>query len=126
MNTELSIFRVIAGKESRADEWMRVLASRRADCVATLDREAMHLESVFKHHHEGRMYLAWFSVQGAHHASVESSGHEIDKLHVSFWRECIDATWSAFDMEHVVTFAPSLVDETLLERDEQLRAGRQK
>jgi len=33
MNTEFTIFRVKKGKEKRAKEWMRQLASRRAECV---------------------------------------------------------------------------------------------
>lgn len=113
MNTEFSIFRVIAGKESRAQEWMKLLIDRRADCIETLEREAMFYESVFQKQVDGRLYLAWFSVQGKSGQDVESSTHPIDELHLLFWKECIDTSWKSIDMEHVVSFFPEPVDQAL-------------
>jgi len=117
MNTEFTIFRVKKGKEARAEEWMRQIASRRAECVDTLEREAMYYESVFKSMYEDRMYLAWYSVQGDLHGDVEESEHEIDKLHCAFWDECLDFEWRPIDMKHVVSFAPASVDEEIARVD---------
>jgi len=113
MNTEFTIFRVKKGKEERAEEWMREITSRRAECVDTLEREAMYYESVFKANFADRMYLAWYSVQGELHGDVNESEHEIDKLHCEFWNECLDLDWRPVDMEHVVSFAPKSIDEEI-------------
>ena len=64
----------------------------------------MLYESVFQKQVDGRLYLAWFSVQGKSGLDVDSSTHPIDKLHLQFWEECIDTSWKAIDMEHVVSF----------------------
>ena len=118
MNTEFSIFRVKKGKEERAEEWMRQITARRAECIDTLDREAMYYESVFKSMFEDRMYLAWYSVQGDVHGEVDESEHEIDKLHCAFWNECLDFDWRPVDMEHVVSFAPKSVDNEISKVDQ--------
>ena len=118
MNTEFSIFRVKKGKEERAEEWMRQITARRAECIDTLDREAMYYESVFKSMFEDRMYLAWYSVQGDVHGEVDESEHEIDKLHCAFWNECLDFDWRPVDMEHVVSFAPKSVDNEISKIDQ--------
>ena len=113
MNTEFTIFRVKEGKEKRAEEWMRQITARRAECVKTLEREAMYFESVFKAYFDNRMYLAWYSVQGEIHGDVDESEHEIDRLHCTFWDECLDLEWKPVDMEHVVSFAPPSVDSEI-------------
>jgi Family of unknown function (DUF6176) len=60
--TELVAFPVKVGKE-RAQEWLQILDQRREECLATLDREAMHYECIFRTVIGGITYLAWFSVQ---------------------------------------------------------------
>jgi len=100
MNTEFTIFRVKKGKEGRAEEWMREIANRRAECVDTLE-----------------------------HGKVDESEHEIDKLHCAFWNECLDFDWRPVDMEHVVSFAPKSVDEEIsridrLNQSEKKKAGK--
>ena len=89
--TELMTFAVKPGKEERADEWMRTLVQRRAECVASLDREAMHFESIFKSVRNGRMWLSWLSVQGGCGAHVETSVLAVDAVHMDFWREASTA-----------------------------------
>ena len=119
MNTEFTIFRVKEGKEKRAEEWMRQITGRRAECVETLEREAMYYESVFKSYYENRMYLAWYSVQGNQHGEVDESDYDIDKLHCAFWNECLDFEWKPLDMEHVVSFAPPSVDSEIARIDKE-------
>jgi len=110
MNTEFSIFRVITGKEERATEWMETLVQRRSDCIETLERESMLHESVFKTYYGGRMYLAWFSLQGEGAQSVETSDHDVDKVHLAFWKECIDTDWPEMELDHVVSFYPAIIE----------------
>lgn len=126
MNTEFTVFRVKKGKEDRAEEWMRQISHRRAECVDTLEREAMYYESVFKSYYEDRMYLAWFSVQGGVHGEVDDSEHDIDKLHCTFWKECIDLEWRPLDMEHVVSFAPPSVDGEISRIDSANQQAKEK
>jgi hypothetical protein len=80
--TELMSFPIKPGKESRAREWMDTLRVHHAECVATLDREAMHFESLFRSVADGVTHLSWFSVQGTAGAHVESSPFAIDLLHM--------------------------------------------
>ncbi len=121
MKTEFTIFRVRQGKEARAEEWMQLITDRRDECIATLEREAMYYESVFKTWFDGRLYLAWYSVQGDIHGDVTESDHEIDKLHCAFWDECLELEWKPVDMEHVVSFAPERVRNLIDELDNDKR-----
>jgi hypothetical protein len=97
MNVELSRFRIKPDKLERADEWIRVLNQRVEECVATLEREKMYVEVVFRERYEGQDYLYWFSIQGESGEPLETSPHEIDKVHRTFWEECIDSTYGAVD-----------------------------
>ncbi|MGA0611237.1 DUF6176 family protein [Caldimonas sp. KR1-144] len=104
--TELVTFAIKPGKEARAEEWMRMLVERRDECIATLAREQMHYESIFRLWRDGRLYLTWFSVQGEAGERVEGSPFEVDRLHMAFWRECIDDEVPPTAHEHVVRFVP--------------------
>lgn len=116
ITTELMSFAVKPGKEARAEEWMKLLIARQAECVLTLDREAMHYETIFKCQMGERMVLSWFSVQGDKGAHVRSSPFEIDQLHLQFWEECIDRSVPPLKFEHVVSFVPPAVQATIEQR----------
>ena len=118
--TELVSFPVKAGKERRAEQWMRTLVERQAECVATLDREAMHFESIFRVEVGGRLYLSWFSVQGSTGAHVKSSPFPIDKLHMEFWDECIDSSEPPMEHSHVVNFVPAIIARAIQDREQTL------
>lgn len=66
----------------------------------------MILETIFMTEKDGCLYLSWFSIQGDNADSVDSSEHEIDKLHCAFWDECIDQAFKLVTSKHVITFAP--------------------
>lgn len=91
MKVELTRFRVRPGQSARVDEWMKMLNDRRAECRATLERERMYVEVIFRERTGGEEFLYWFSIQGEEGERVESSPHEIDRDHLEFWGECIDA-----------------------------------
>jgi hypothetical protein len=113
VKTELVSYAVRLGMESEAEVWLRVLQQRRAECVATLDREQMRYESIFKSQHGGRMYLSWFSIQGEGGSPIDSSPFEIDRLHLDYWDRCIDRAVSPIAFEHVVSFAPADVESAV-------------
>ena len=119
--TEFMTFAVKQGAEKRAAEWMALLVQRQVDCVATLDREHMHFESIFKSERDSRTYLSWYSVQGEAGAHVKSSPLEIDRLHMEFWRECIDPDVPPEKFVHLVNFLPAVVQEALEAREVSLR-----
>jgi hypothetical protein len=114
--TELMTLAVKVGLEDKADEWMRLLVERRAECVETLDREKMHYESIFRSVRDGRMYLSWFSVQGSTSEPVRGSPHPIDELHTRYWDPCIDRAALPQKFEHVVSFVPLSVAQAIHER----------
>lgn len=116
--TEFMTFPVRLGKETRADEWMKTLVARQAECVSTLDREAIHFESIFRSEVNGRVYLSWLSVQGSKGSHVSTSPFPIDAVHMEFWRECIDATMEPTKHEHIVNFLPLAVAETIARRED--------
>jgi Family of unknown function (DUF6176) len=120
VTTELMSFAVKPGKEARAEEWMKLLVERQAECVQTLDREAMHYETIFKCRMGDRLVLSWFSVQGRKGAHVRSSPFEVDQLHMQFWDECIDRSVPPLTFEPVVSFVPPAVQAAIEHRDRSL------
>ena len=95
---------------------LQTLVSRQAECVATLDREAMLFESIFKVELAGRLHLALLSVQGDAGAHVKTSPFEIDQLHMAFWAECIDDAMPPVVFTHVVDFVPAAVADAMADR----------
>ena len=61
---ELSRGKVLAGKSAEADRWMQMLSDRHDECVATLDRERMAIEIVFRLREGGEDFLYWVSLYG--------------------------------------------------------------
>lgn len=118
--TEFMTFPVRLGKEERADEWMKTLVARHAECASGLDEEKMHFESIFRSVVDGRVFLSWFSVQGQNPAHVSTSACPIDAVHIAFWRECIDTTIEPQKYEHIVNFVAPVVAETIAQRDGDL------
>lgn len=106
MKTELTTFRVKQGKESLAEEWMILLAERQTECVETLIRENMVYEGIFKRYKNGRLYLTWFSIQKEGGNAVTNSPHEIDKIHLRYWDECIEKERQPESHQFVVGFVP--------------------
>ena len=106
MRVELTRFRIRPGKSGRVDEWLRMLNDRMPETLATLEREQMKIEVIFRELVEGEEYLSWFAVQGEGGESVHTSPHEVDQLHLAFWRECIDASAGAIDALAQVVMVP--------------------
>jgi hypothetical protein len=116
--TTLTTFTVKTGMEVKADEWLRVLIERKAECIETLDRERMHFETIFKSTRDGRMRLSWFDVQSPGGAHVGTSTLAIDKIHMDYWQQCIDREIPPETFEHVVSFVPAELENLIRQRDE--------
>ena len=61
---ELSRAKVLPGASEEADRWMRMLDDRVDECVATLDRERMAVEIVFRLKEDGEDHLFWVAIRG--------------------------------------------------------------
>jgi hypothetical protein len=109
MKVQLTRYRIRPDKLERADEWIRVMNERIKECVETLEREKMFVEVVFRERYQGQDYLYWFTIQHESGAPLETSPHEIDKIHRAFGRECIDLTYGAVDpMPQLVLVPPEI------------------
>jgi Family of unknown function (DUF6176) len=118
--TELETFAVKLGAEHRVDAWMAMLETQRREVVATLDREHMHVESIFRSKRGERTYLTWYSIQGNHGAHVRSSPFEVDRLHLQYWNECIDESIPPERFVHVLDFLPPSVEQAISSRESAL------
>ena len=70
---ELSRAKVKPGQSEEADRWMRMLNDRLDECVATLDREKMAIEIIFRLKENDDDYLFWVSVRGEGGAGLDPS-----------------------------------------------------
>ena len=77
----LSRGRVLPGAGAEADRWMAMLNDRLDECVATLDRERMAIEIVFRLQEDGQDHLYWVSVQGADGGGLDLA-NAIDRDHL--------------------------------------------
>ena len=94
------------------DRWMAMLNDRVDECVATLDRERMALELVFRMTDADGEWLYWVTVRGEGGASVHDSPHAIDRDHVEFGRRCKEPGWE--DADPALFLAPEPVRAALV------------
>lgn len=113
LHVELERFRVIAGKEEKAREWMEFLTTHLEEVKKTLPAEKMYVESIFEETIEGVMYLYWVSYQGMQSDEVVFSDSFIDKKHLEYWNECIDSHYPESILKTNVTMIQNLVMEKM-------------
>jgi hypothetical protein len=106
MRVDMSRFRVVPGKAERVDAWLQMINDRMPETLATLEREAMKFEAIFRERIGADDYLTWVSVQDEKGADVGTSPHEVDRLHLAFWSECIDDTYGRHDAQPQVIMVP--------------------
>lgn len=113
MIIELTRFRVRAGAEERAAEWMEFLRSNPAAFRETLEPEQMYVETILSEVVDGVTYLYWYSVQGEDRRPVSESGHWLDEKHLEFWRECIDPDFAPQELAPQVHMTPERVEASM-------------
>lgn len=106
---ELERFRVLAGKEEKAREWMAFLNEHLEEVEKTLPGEKMYVESIFEETIEGRMYLYWVSYQGMTAEEVMFSNSFVDQKHLEYWKECIDPLYE----EHVLKTTVVMIQDKI-------------
>lgn len=99
------------------DRWMRMLNERLDECLATLHRDRMAVEVVFREHGDDGEWLYWFSIQGSGAPATadevdESSRHPIDRDHIELGRRCKEPGWT--EMEPQLVLLPEPVRRAVL------------
>ena len=83
LSVELRRQRLLPGAEREADEWMAMLNERVEECVATLPREAMALEVVFRSRDGDGEWIYWFQIRGEAGAQDLDLSIPIDRDHLA-------------------------------------------
>lgn len=109
---ELSRAKVLPGASEEADRWMRMLDDRVEECIATLDRERMAVEIVFRLREDGEDYLFWVAIRGEDGADLQSSQHDIDIDHQEHARRTKEPGW--VEAEPQVLMLPEPIREAVL------------
>lgn len=110
---ELHRFRVRSGQEGLAREWIAFLRSSPAEFLATLPGEQTFVETIFSDVQDGRLFLSWYSLQGAGALSVLDSEAELDRRHLAYHRRCIDPDWGPQVLQAEVLAVPGFLRERM-------------
>ena len=108
---ELSRGTVLPGASAEADRWMAMLDDRLDECVATLDRERMAVEIVFRLREDGGDHLYWVSIKGAGGSGLDLS-NPIDRDHDAQARRTKEPGW--VEAEPQVLLLPDPVRRAVL------------
>lgn len=113
INVELTRFKVKPGKKERVEQWMRLLNDHMSSVLLTLNDEKMFVETIFSEEINGSLYLYWYSIQGEGGIAVQESNHEIDKMHLAFWEECIDPSYRPVDLKTEVVMIQEVIIDNM-------------
>ena len=111
MTVELSRATVLPGRSDEADRWMAMLRDRHAECVATLERERMSVEVVFRTRDSQGDHLWWFTLRGTDGATLAGSPFPIDADHEAQARRTKEPGW--LEAEPQVVFLPEPVAQAI-------------
>jgi hypothetical protein len=109
MKVELTKLRIKPGKSSRVDEWLKMINERIDEAVATLDREGMKLEVIFRELIGEHEYLNWFTIQDETGEPIETSPFDLDRESREFGEECIDHDHGGYESQAQVILLPPQV-----------------
>jgi hypothetical protein len=90
---------------------MRMLNDRLDECVASLDRERMAIEIVFRLRENGEEYLYWVTVKGQDGAGLDED-LPIDRDHIAAARRVKEPGW--VEAQPQVLMLPDPVREAVL------------
>ncbi|MGH3273702.1 MAG: DUF6176 family protein [Streptosporangiaceae bacterium] len=107
----LSRAKVLPGASAEADRWMAMLNDRLDECVATLDRERMAIEIVFRLREDGEDCLFWVSVHGADGTSFDPDS-AIDRDHLKQAKRTKEPGWT--EAEPQLLLLPGPVRDAVL------------
>jgi len=97
-------------KLGRYADWQRFLHAHHDEAVATLAREHMFVEAMFRDPARDPHVLYWLEVRDDAGAHVDDSTLEVDRVHERYMREVLrNDTWSILATENVLV-APFVQD----------------
>ena len=108
---ELSRGTVLPGASAEADRWMAMLNDRLDECVATLDRERMAVEIVFRLREGETEHLYWVAIKGAAGGGLDPAD-PIDRDHEAQARRTKEPGW--VEAEPQVLLLPDPVRRAVL------------
>lgn len=91
---------------------MQMLDDRLDECVATLDRERMAIEIVFRLQEDGEDYLYWVMVHGSYDGELDLS-RAIDRDHLEQAKRTKERGW--VEAEPQVLMLPDPVRKAVLD-----------
>ena len=91
LEVALTRHRIRDGQSAEADRWMRMLNDRREECIATLARDGMAIEVVFRTREGGDDVLYWSELRrpgspGDAERIAEEEWTPLDEEHLAFSR----------------------------------------
>lgn len=108
---QLSRAKVLPGASAEADRWMQMLNDRLDECIATLDRERMAIEIVFRCREGDDEYLYWVTVRGAEGAGLDMK-NPMDRDHLEQAMRTKEPGW--VEAEPQLLLLPEPVREAVL------------
>lgn len=111
LRVELSRAKVKPGMSGEADRWMRMLNDRADECVATLNRERVAIEIVFRLREDGADYLYWLTVAGHGGEGLDLS-LPIDRDHNEIGQRVKEPGW--VEAEPQVLLLPAPIRDALM------------
>ena len=102
LHVELPRHRVRAGQSAEVDRWMQMLRDRREDCLATLSRDGLAIEVIFRTREQDADVLYWFEI-GSRAADLTSVADEhltpIDRDALDYGRRAKEPGHTSLDVE---------------------------
>jgi hypothetical protein len=96
------------GASELVDEWMAMLNRRVDECIATLDRERMAVEVVFRQTaDDGAEWMYWMTIHGDGEP-MATSEHQLDHDHMEYGRRCLEGEWEELTPQLLLLPAPVL------------------
>ncbi|MBF4635327.1 hypothetical protein ITJ38_13010 [Agreia pratensis] len=99
--------RIRLGMEDEATRWMQMLNDRHREAVATLDRERMAIEIVFRSSEPTGDHLTWITARGPGE-DVGTSRHALDIDHLDYDRRVRLPGWTIGEVQLLLLPEPVL------------------
>lgn len=99
--------RIRPGLEDEATRWMQMLNDRHDEAVATLDRERMAIEIIFRSTDRDGDHLTWITVHGPGE-TVSTSTHPLDIDHLAYDQRVRQPGWETESPQLLLLPAPIL------------------
>ncbi len=91
------------GESGHFSDWLRFLDAHHGESVATLAREHMYVEAMFRDPKNEPNVLYWLEVSDAGGAHADTSNYEVDRVHVQYMHQVLDAkSWSVLDTRNLL------------------------